>query len=307
MKPFVFTAFLLGIPGIACALFWADAARDARQAAAVLRQARSVTDAKLAQLTARIGVAVKERDDVRNKLEAARSPGAEPPPKRHSAWKAPDTLAVERDDPRMQLLQAAAQRSRTQARYAPLYRRLCLTPAQIEKFENALAVRNERTSDMWAALREQGLPLDGPEARMANTPIYQDYVAAQTSVLGEEGFKQLQDYESTLEVRNVAAALAGAAATRGAPLTGDQAEQLARTLAACSPVYAAGRGGALPKDVEWDKAAMLCQSFLTPAQQEIVMNLAANGPDGVVGRRLSELHAAIELAAQSKQPAGDSK
>ena len=84
-------------------------------------------------------------------------------------------------------------------------------------------------------------------------------------ILGDEGAAKLQDFNRTLPAESVASQIAAKAGLMSAPLSSDQAAQLAQVMVANSPEYAAGRGVNLPT-VDWTAALSQASAFLSPAQ-----------------------------------------
>jgi hypothetical protein len=184
-----------------------------------------------------------------------------------------------RRDPKVQLLQLAADRARAARTYGILFRKLGLTPAQTAKFLDNVANRNEQLRDINAVLRTAGsaAPIS-PEAQetasQLRTEANTDYQAAQQDLLGNANYPQLQEYERIVPAQNTVSALAGTAVLMGAPFTAQQAQQLTQVLVQNSSNYQKG-GAATGEDVDWDVVDAQAQSFLTESQMDILKNLGA--------------------------------
>jgi RNA polymerase sigma factor (sigma-70 family) len=121
-------------------------------------------------------------------------------------------------------------------RYAPLYRRLGLSPEQIAAFEAALVEMQQGVVDIWSAAGDQGvvpgdLPVNTAVARMTSDPI----TASQAKVeklLGPAGYKAFQDFNVVETARGFVSSLAGAVYDTEAPLTSSQGDALTVLLQA---------------------------------------------------------------------------
>jgi hypothetical protein len=84
-------------------------------------------------------------------------------------------------------------------------------------------------------------------------------------LLGDAGTAKLQDFNRTLPAERVVTDIATKAGLESAPLSSDQAAQLAQAMVANSPEYAAGRS-VNPATVDWDATLAQAGAFLSPAQ-----------------------------------------
>lgn len=139
--------------------------------------------------------------------------------------------------PEVQALMAQQQKAAVEGRYAALFKNLNLTPEQAEKLKTLLADRMNTGRDVAEAARAQGI--DPRENRETFAKLLSD---AQTtldnsikSVIGEQGYSQLQAYEQTMPQRNVVEQLQRQLAYSDSPLTTQQSEQLVQILAANAP------------------------------------------------------------------------
>lgn len=136
--------------------------------------------------------------------------------------------------PEVQALMAQQQKAAVEGRYAALFKSLNLTPEQAEKLKTLLADRMNTGRDVAEAARAQGI--DPRENRETFTKLLTD---AQTtldnsikSVIGDQGYSQLQAYEQTMPQRNVVEQLQRQLAYSDSPLTAQQSEQLVQILSA---------------------------------------------------------------------------
>jgi hypothetical protein len=131
----------------------------------------------------------------------------------------------------------AAQRARSQAmldnRYADLFRRLNLPPAQLEQLKNLLVDRDTVMNDVMAAATAAGLnPREnGGEMRQLFRQAQEDIDQGIAQLLGTDGFGQYQNYQQTLPQRFAVNQLEQRLSYSTTPLTPAQSEQLVNLLA----------------------------------------------------------------------------
>jgi hypothetical protein len=131
----------------------------------------------------------------------------------------------------------AAQRARSHAmldsRYADLFRRLNLPPAQLEQLKSLLVDRDTIMTDVMAAATIAGInPREnGAEMRELYRQTRQDIDAGIAELLGTDAFAQYQHYQQTLPQRTAINQLEQRLSYTATPLTAAQSEQLVNLLA----------------------------------------------------------------------------
>jgi hypothetical protein len=138
--------------------------------------------------------------------------------------------------------------------FGPFFKAAGLTAAQIEQFEDA-------TIDTWM----QNLavyPNGGIRPAVIQAP--DDQLRA---ILGDQAFEGFKAYVQIMPEQNVARQIATAAGMAGAPMSSDQALQLAQAMAATSDQNQSGTTIA-PNSVDWDSAMKQAQSVLSPEQYQ---------------------------------------
>jgi len=193
-----------------------------------------------------------------------------------------------RSDPDYQRLTITSSLARRHLEFQRLYRLLGLAPAQIEEFENIMALQDQANLDA-TALKEKG---EDPQAVYKRSGP--EWSSAMKRLLGDSGFAQLQDYLKTTSVRAFIDSLAGQTAYLGAPILLDQADRLAEVALTNDATYRSGKGtdpGMVNWDAVWPSAAQILsaeqlETFQTMVmtwqlQKEIVRKLAAkrNSPE----------------------------
>lgn len=139
--------------------------------------------------------------------------------------------------PEVQAMINLQQKAGIEARYATLFKNLNLGPEQVSQLTTLLAERTTTMQDVMAAAREQGInPRENPDAfRKLIADAQNDINSSIKSVIGDDGFAQLANYEQTLPQRNVVNELQQRLSYTSTPLTAAQAEQLVQILATNQP------------------------------------------------------------------------
>jgi hypothetical protein len=139
--------------------------------------------------------------------------------------------------PEVQQLMALQQKAGLDGGYAALFKKLNLSPADLERFKNLLVEKQSAIMDVMAAARSQGLT--GRESRGEILKLVQDTQAEIDgnirATLGDASFTQYKNYEATLPQRGVVSQLEKRLSYSPTPLNDTQAEQLVQILATNAP------------------------------------------------------------------------
>jgi chromosome segregation ATPase len=230
--------------------------------------------------------------DARTKAEVARTAMASPaapkakatePPMREASttsWAdAARTWAREHDRPEAQVRWFEQRRAENRGRYAGLFRQLDLSHVQRERFIRDLSELEERQSDLHAAAQAVDIDLSAKEINKARGELYSELAAAQKALLGETGYRAMQEYDRTASVREAVGRLAGLAAVNGVAFSPAQAEQLVPALAEAVPTYRTG-GRASLVDAEPTAVRAALARVLTAEQQAVLATQEATGSAG---------------------------
>ena len=140
------------------------------------------------------------------------------------------------NNPEAQRLASIQQRSTLDARYAALFKKLKLSPQQLEQFKNLLVEKRAAVADVMAAAREQGL--NGRENRDEIRALVQnaqaEIDASIRSTIGESAYSQYESFEQTQPQRTTVERLEQRLSYTDSPLSSEQSEQLVAVLAATS-------------------------------------------------------------------------
>jgi len=138
------------------------------------------------------------------------------------------------NDPEFARAMALQQRAALDGRYADLFRRLRLSPAEIDRLKDLLVERQSTPMDVMNAARAQGVG-----SREEIRQLLQESTAAVdaeiSALLGPERYAQYQNYEQTQPQRNLVSQLENRLSYSSAPLQDAQAEQLVQILTETSP------------------------------------------------------------------------
>jgi RNA polymerase sigma factor (sigma-70 family) len=188
---------------------------------------------------------------------------------------------------------AAAARSGLDQRYGGLFRRLGLSPAELEKLRDLLVERQVSTVDaMWVA-QQQGIKLDADPAqwKAAMDKVRGDVDEGIRTALGDERYRVYQGYHDNASSYILLDQIERRLSYTGAPLQESQSEPLLRLLVDTAPsapaafahgplqgVTAAMNGSdpllaAAARGPISDETIARAQSILTPAQVETLRQI----------------------------------
>jgi hypothetical protein len=142
-----------------------------------------------------------------------------------------------RNSPEAQRLMAIQRRAGLDGRYAALFRKLNLSPADLEKFKALLVDKQSAAMDVMSTAREQGLnPRENREQIGALIRSFEaETDASIRATLGEAAYQQYQQYEQTAPQRGMVNQIEQRLSYSTTPLYGNQAEQLVSLFAASAP------------------------------------------------------------------------
>jgi len=137
------------------------------------------------------------------------------------------------DNPEYHKLMTIQQKAMLDGRYAALFRKLKLSPQQLEQFKQLLVERQTSMIDLMAVARAEGFdPRNNPEAYrklMADTQAEVDQTIK--AALGEATYAEYKNYEATAPFRNVVTQLEQRLSYHGTALNETQGDQLVQILA----------------------------------------------------------------------------
>jgi hypothetical protein len=298
------TAALMG-SAIAVIVAWrAAATADAAEAArAAMVAAHARTEMELVRLSEAAAAAERARSEAQAELAARetmkhgasvkRPANSGTPPAPNPA--APHPSEAIARDPKLQVMQLAAERARFETTYGPLLKKLRLTADQITKLRGAHVRAEEQKGDIAAIARQQSLKPDDRVLVKLSREANSDLRAVQMDVLGSENFGALQEYLQTLPARAIVERFAGAMAIADKPMTADQAERLTEIVANASGPLANGRTDSSATD--WSVVDERAASVLSPEQLALFKRIEPIG--GGPSRWMANFDRAMKEARKS--------
>jgi len=157
-------------------------------------------------------------------------------------------------------------------KYAQLFQKLGLTPAQIDRFEDIVAEHQLRLHEITEGAKAAGAANSDPDVAKLQSDENRRFDAAAATVLGEQGNQQLQEFQRTEMPRYWVGQLAGNVYD-SQPLSAEQSEQLVQILANQSESY---RKGGSAGSIDWNGALAQAPNVLSPAQLAALQALSAN-------------------------------
>jgi hypothetical protein len=306
------------ITALALVIGWKSvrAARAAESAVAVIARNRANAEKALRQEAARLAAAEKDRSVLQSQLDELQKPNRTVAAANLSRAVALNGLerAIKasreewtqlKEDPKVQNLTFASVRVSLAAKYAYLFRTLGLSSEQSEKFLDITLKRREQNDDLIDVVRAQGMSVDDPVVDQLGLQMRQECEAAQRELLGEAGFRQLQDFERTADLRDLVRGMAGAATVAGTPFTPQQAEQLIQVLANANDKYRTG-GKASVQNTDWDAVEAPARAILSEAQYSFLQlsgRRLTRQADDLIGRAI-KADATSAAAPAAKAPSG---
>jgi len=156
-------------------------------------------------------------------------------------------MAALMNNPEVVKLMAAQQKSMLDNRYAALFKRLNLNPAQLEAFKNLLLEKQNSQRDVMSAARDSGVnPRESrDELRKLVQEANDETDAAIVAAIGQDKFSQYKNYDATGSQRALVDQI-GRSLSYSTPLSDAQSQALVQIFAQNSSTDAAKntqRGG----------------------------------------------------------------
>jgi hypothetical protein len=303
-KTIVLTVALMG-SAIALGIAWrARAAADSADAArAGVGTLQATAETKLRQVNEALTATERARVTAEAALAALRDAKSATPAKETGALAKSPTAnrgvthpaELLAKDPRLQVMQLAAERARFETTYGPLLKKLQLSAEQVAKLRDAHVRSEEQKADIAAIAREQKLTRDDPVLAKLNRDVLDELRAVQMDVLGSDGHAVLQGYEHALPARAIVERFAGAMAIADKPITAGQAERLTEIVAQAS---GGGGGGRINlSGTNWSHVDEAAASVLTAEQLSLFTRIEPVG--GGQSRWLAQFDRAMQEARKS--------
>lgn len=301
-KTFLTALFAVATLVLAALLF------QARQQLAQLEQKNALDasdrDAALKRATEaeqRLASADKRRASAEAELKTLREKPAAAPDAAPARRRDPGAGFAALDNPAVQKVMANSMKGGLDQRYAALFRKLKLSPADLEKFKNLLVEKQMSGLDVMRAAQSQGLnPDSNPAGFSALMTKAQGEVDDNIrSLLGDQGFGQFQDYNQNIGSYGLLDQIERRLSYTNAPLDGAQTEALLLVLGetAKSPIPAGAAGGAMASFVQGMGAA---NPMLAAMTQPRITDQTIAAAQGVLGASQIEVLKQLQAEQQSQ-------
>ena len=154
-------------------------------------------------------------------------------------------------------------------RYGAFYRMAKLTPAQIQKFEQAMTETEETKMDFELAARAQGFKESDPALAQLRDQGAATLKAALIDALGPTAYDQYRQYRRIEPLTGIIGDMTTIAVQHDVPFTAAQADRLMTTIASASSTYQTG-GKVEPLSVNWSQVLIEIAPQLSPLQLDVV-------------------------------------
>jgi len=290
---------VLALAGIGAAV---SEHRQVRQDAAALASLTRERDSLRSRAT-RLETQSREADRAAAAARAEPAPARPTAPTRARTVSGPDGLAWNAfppqyfRQPEFVKLYLQQHQARMKLEFAPLYRRLRLTPDQIARFENAMLGGQVAVCQVLGAADAVGTSGAEPAVMDVAYEKQQTAFSQVHEALGDAGFQQFQQYLLSLvgfdgpSPREMVESTAGALSLAGTPLTADQSDQLLQLITDHRRI---GRRGnpALPQGaIDWAAVDAQAQGLLSAPQLQQLQSVRERSE---LDRRLEAYQAAAE-------------
>jgi hypothetical protein len=148
--------------------------------------------------------------------------------------------------PELQALYLAVRQTDLASLYGPFFSNVKLAPDQIARFKEMLNAADERALDLKSAIRVNGWSDSDPTVATLRKESDDALHTAERTLLGDDGYQQLGEYERALPARAFVGGLATSLLFDGEPLSGTQVNQLTQILSDANEVYRSGGSAAAP-------------------------------------------------------------
>jgi len=255
----------LGFAGISLVLAWAalQSARRAEATAAAMAESQSSLDASIKAARGRMAASRQKEAVLRAALKAAQVRQSTASTVRKTPA-GPNRAALIATNPKVRAAYVRSFRANLTMKFLPLYHKLALSPAQIEKFEDLMTESEQEKLDLQAAAQSQGLAVSDPAMAALQQQQNEQLCGGEVELLGNAGYQELQQFDRIQPLEDPITRMAYAVAET-APITQSQVDQLLNVLANASGKFQAG-GPADPISIDWPTALPQAGQILNVTQ-----------------------------------------
>lgn len=259
----------LAILAVVAVLAWREHSRAqaARWRLAQIAGQRAKLAAEIAALEAGLSQS-HQREAILQRETVPAVAQTTPPAATQSPPPALDKAAVLEANPGLRPLFRKSVQAELALRYRPFYDAAHLSTEQKEKFEQLMLEVEEIKTDFQATAPKYGFNVLDPAVRDLAGRASAELKAAQIEILGEEGYRQLEEFRRVEPLEVLVNDFAKLSVQASSPLSLEQSEQLLYAMAAASPRYRAGERAELDS-VDWEKTFTDAQAFLSAEQTRV--------------------------------------
>jgi len=141
------------------------------------------------------------------------------------------------DDPEIRRLMAIQQKAQISRQFAPLMKKLNLTPDQLSQFQSLMLEKRNVQLDVLSAASQQGInPMQNPdEFKKMIESAQSDLDQKIQTTLGDDNYAQFQNFQQTQGQRGVVNQLNQDLSYTDSPLTTAQRDQMVQIMAQTAP------------------------------------------------------------------------
>ncbi len=212
-------------------------------------------------------------------------------------------------NPQFQVRHLAMERSRIRKTHGAFFQQAKLTAEQVARYEEIDMKRQERAMDLEAIKSQKPLAKDDEVIKSMERDNAREAEQALRELLGDDGYRNLKEYNRTSWLREMMVGWAGGAAVvLREPFSAEQGERLIQVMAQASENYRAGWMVKATGADYWKAVESEARKILSPTQLAFFTTMEAPGPVG--GRFQTEFYGSVQKAnntetdTKGKKPGG---
>lgn len=180
-------------------------------------------------------------------------------------------------EPKLQALYQEKEHARLRADYGLLFRRLKLTREEQDALVDALVQWTMHSMDVTALVQEKGLSRNDPAIKAQRKEAEVKLESQIEAILGPDGIKTLQTYNSTKDVRDYVAYFAGILSGLDQPLSLAQSEELIQAMSEIAPKGINGLTSRVTSE-QWEHIFARTEKILSAEQWQHFQTSAPPSP-----------------------------
>jgi hypothetical protein len=243
--------------------------RAVAEAVAQTRVERATLTREIAEARQRIAAVEADESELQAALGRAGRlvavPVASAPSKPAAPKTPPDVSLLMENDPRLRELFKRSFRANLAQRYQFFYAEARVSHEQIERLEALFTEAEQDRMDLEATARAQGMAKTSPEFAKLNKELSERHAAAQREILGDEGYKRLDQFQRVEPLIGVVNNAGVLVAHTSEPMTRERAAEIVKIMASANGAFKRGEK-ADPRKIKWEGVLPEAEKLLSPAQ-----------------------------------------